>query len=255
MQPPARDGIGPVLNWVVLPTYNERENLESIVAAIRGRLPSARVLVVDDGSPDGTGQIADNLAATDAQVSVLHRASKEGLWPAYLAGIEQALNAGAQVVVQMDADWSHDPAALPDLVGAVEAGYDLAIGSRYVAGGRTPGWPLSRRLISRGGNVFAQLILGLPYPDLTGGFRAWRADLLQALDLGSIKAAGYVCMIETVYRAHRHGAKIRQIPITFLDRRAGTSKMSGGIVLEAMTHVVKLRISESGRRRRRTRAP
>lgn len=254
-QPPAPDGTEPGLVWVVLPTYDERDNLESIVAAIRARLPLASVLVVDDSSPDGTGDIADLLAAADPQVSVLHRAAKDGLWPAYVAGIDRALAAGAQIVVQMDADWSHDPAVLSELVGAVRSGYDLAIGSRYVPGGGTPDWPLSRRLISRGGNLLAQLILGLPYPDATGGFRAWRADFLRALDFRSIRATGYVCMIEIAYRAHRQGAKVRQVPITFMNRRAGASKMSGRIIAEAMTQVVKLRMTEWARRRRRTRAP
>ena len=251
-KPPAQAGIEPGSVWVVLPTYNERGNLESIVAAVRARLPSASVLVVDDASPDGTGDIADRLAGADPQLKVLHRAAKEGLWPAYVAGINQALDAGAQIVVQMDADWSHDPAVLPEMVSAVRSGYDLALGSRYIAGGGTPDWPLSRRVISRGGNLFAQLVLGLPYPDTTGGFRAWRADLLRVLDFGSIEASGYVCMIEMAYRAHRRRARVRQIPITFMNRRAGVSKMSGSIFAEALVQVVKLRITELARRWRGT---
>ena len=252
-QPPAPDGTEPGFIWVLLPTYDERDNLESIVAAIRAHLPSASVLIVDDASPDGTGDIADQLAGVDPQVSVLHRAAKDGLWPAYVAGIDRALAAGAQIVVQMDADWSHDPAVLSELVSAVQSGYDLAIGSRYVRGGGTPDWPLSRRLISRGGNLFAQLILALPYPDTTGGFRAWRADFLRVLDFRSIRATGYVCMIEMAYRAHRQGANVRQVPITFMNRRAGASKMSGSIFAEALVQVVKLRITEWARRRRGTR--
>jgi dolichol-phosphate mannosyltransferase len=254
-EPPAPAGTEPGSVWVVLPTYNERDNLESIVAGIRARLPSATVLVVDDASPDGTGDIADLLGAADPRLSVLHRAAKEGLWPAYVAGIDRALDAGAQIVVQMDADWSHDPAVLTELVSAVQSGYDLAVGSRYVAGGGTQDWPLSRRAISRGGNLFAQFVLGLPYPDLTGGFRAWRADFLRLLDFRSIEATGYVCMIEMMYRAHRRGAKVRQVPITFMNRRAGVSKMSGSIFTEAITQVVKLRMAEWARRRRRTGGP
>jgi dolichol-phosphate mannosyltransferase len=235
--------------WVVLPTYDERDNLESIIAAIRSHLPSASVLVVDDNSPDGTGILADKLAAADSQVSVLHRTTKEGLWPAYRQGIEQAIGAGATIVVQMDADGSHDPAVLPELVDAVRSGCDLAIGSRYVRGGATEDWPFARRFISRGGNLFAQLVLGLPYSDVTSGYRAWRADFLRVMDLSTIEAAGYVCLVEMAFRAHRHRAKVQQIPITFVDRRAGTSKMSGHIVVEAMTHVLKLRISTLARRR------
>lgn len=242
---------GPV--WVVLPTYNERDNLGSIVAAVRAQLPLATVLVVDDGSPDGTGDIADMLAGGDPHVRVLHRAAKGGLWPAYVAGIDSAVAGGAEIVVQMDADGSHDPAVLPELVGAVRSGCDLAIGSRYVPGGGTRDWPLSRRVVSRGGNLFAQLVLGLPYPDTTGGFRAWRVDFLRALDFRSIKATGYVCMIEMAYRAHRGGANVRQVPITFMNRRAGVSKMSGGIFVEAFVQVVKLRLTELARRRRGTR--
>jgi dolichol-phosphate mannosyltransferase len=252
-KPPAPDSSQPGAVWVVLPTYDERGNLESIVTAIRAQLPFALVLVVDDSSPDGTGDIADLLAGTDLQVRVLHRTAKEGLWPAYVAGIDTALAAGARVVVQMDADWSHDPAVLPELVGAVRSGYDLAMGSRYVPGGGTSDWPLSRRVVSRGGNLFAQLILGLPYPDTTGGFRAWRADFLRLLDFRSIRATGYVCMIEMAYRAHRQGANVRQVPITFMNRRAGESKMSGSIFVEALVQVVKLRITEWARHRRGTR--
>jgi len=248
LESPVRQATGdhgpePDFAWVVLPTYNERDNLESIVAAMRAHLPSASVLVVDDSSPDGTGNIADKLAAADSHVTVLHRTAKEGLWPAYRAGIEQALGAGAEIILQMDADWSHDPAVLPELVDAVRSGYDLAIGSRYIRGGATQDWPFSRRFISRGGNVFAKLVLGLPYSDVTSGYRAWRADFLRAMDLSSIAATGYVCMIEMAYRAHQLRAKVRQIPITFLDRRAGASKMSGHIFVEAMTHVLKLRLT------------
>jgi dolichol-phosphate mannosyltransferase len=237
--------------WVVLPTYNERDNISTIVPAIRAALPNAVVLIVDDGSPDGTGVIADEFAASDALVRVLHRTAKAGLARAYVAGFDVALAAGAVCVVQMDADWSHPPSVLPVLVGGIEGGADLVLGSRYARGGGTQGWPLTRRIISRGGNLYSQLILWLPYPDLTGGFRAWRAATLRAVRPATIEATGYVFMIELVFRAHSLGAQITQVPFVFTERRAGASKMSSGIFFEAFRHVLLLRVRRIlGRNRR-----
>ena len=229
--------------WVVVPTYNERGNVETIVPAIREVLPGATVLVVDDASPDGTGDLADALAAEDPYVRVMHRARKEGLARAYCAGFDEALAAGASTIIQMDADWSHPPGLLPILVGKLEAGADLAIGSRYKKGGGTQGWPLKRRIISRCGNIFAQVVLTLPYPDLTGAYKAWRSDTLRAVDPKSIDATGYVFMIELVDRAHRMHARIAQVPFVFVERREGVSKMSSGIFFEAFRHVIGLRLA------------
>lgn len=231
--------------WVVLPTYNEAENLEAIAAAILTALPAATLLVVDDGSPDGTGQIADRLAAADPRVRVLHRTAKAGLGRAYLAGFGVALDAGAARVVQMDADGSHDPAALPSLLAPIDAGAaDMVIGSRYTRGGRVLDWGILRRLVSRGGSLFARIVLGLPASDLTGGFKAWRGETLRGIDFGGIHAGGYVFQVEMTFRAHRRGARIVEVPITFRDRRLGTSKMSQRIVVEALVVVVKLRWDE-----------
>src|SRR4051812_26987349 len=214
--------------WVILPTYNERANIETIVPAIRAAVPDATVLVVDDGSPGGTGEVAASLAAADAQVQALHRTKKEGLAKASSAGLDVAFAAGATRIIQMDADWSHPPSLLPVLVARLEAGADLAMGSRYVKGGGTEGWPLKRQFISRCGNLFAQIVLTLPYPDLTGAYKAWRADMLHAVDPASIGASGYVFLIELVARAPQHHAKIPQVPFVFVERREGVSKMSGG---------------------------
>ena len=230
--------------WVVLPTYNEAENLEPISAAILTALPGATLLVVDDGSPDGTGEIADRLAAADARVRVLHRARKAGLGRAYLAGFQAALEAGARRIVQMDADWSHDPAVLPALLAPVEDGADLVIGSRYTPGGRVVDWGILRRLVSRGGSLFARVVLGLPARDLTGGFKAWRADTLASIDFAGVHAGGYVFQIEMTHRAHRLGARVSEVPITFRDRRVGQSKMSRRIVGEALVVVLQLRWEE-----------
>jgi len=237
--------------WVVLPTYNEAENLPGIAAAILAVLPGATILVVDDGSPDGTGQLADDLAAADARVRVRHRPAKQGLGRAYLDGFEIAIAGGAEIIVQMDADWSHDPASLPSLIGPVVAGTaDLVIGSRYVAGGGVVDWGLGRRLISRGGSVFARLVLRLAPHDLTGGFKAWRAATLATIPFAGIHAGGYVFQIEMTFRATRLGARIVEIPIIFRDRRVGLSKMSRRIVVEALVVVVQLRLDELLRRNR-----
>ncbi|MCU0484304.1 MAG: polyprenol monophosphomannose synthase [Chloroflexi bacterium] len=231
--------------WVVLPTYNEAENLAAIAGAILDALPAANLLVVDDGSPDGTGGIADGLAAADERVRVLHRRAKAGLGPAYLAGFRAALDGGATSVVQMDADWSHDPAVLPRLLAPIENGaVDLALGSRYTAGGSVVDWGFLRRFVSRGGSLFARIVLGLPARDLTGGFKAWRAEALRTIDFGGVHAGGYVFQIEMTYRAHRLGARILEVPITFRDRRVGQSKMSRRIVAEALLVVLQLRWEE-----------
>ncbi len=228
--------------WIVVPTYDERENLASIVSRIRAALPEATLLIVDDNSPDGTGQLADEMAVRDPGIRVVHRATKQGVATAYAAGFDLALGEGAAVVVQMDADGSHDPAALPALVRAIDAGADLVLGSRYVPGGRTIDWPLLRRLVSRGGNLYSQMMLWLPYRDLTGGFKAWRADLLRKVRPDAVTVSGYVVQVELTWRAHRAGARIREVPFTFEERRLGQSKMSGGIFLEAAIQVLRLRL-------------
>jgi dolichol-phosphate mannosyltransferase len=238
--------------WVVLPTYNEVDNLAGIAGAILEALPAATLLVVDDASPDGTGRLADELAAADPRVRVRHRAAKLGLGRAYLDGFEVALAGGARHVVQMDADWSHDPATLPSIVaGVVADDADLVIGSRYTDGGGVVDWGLGRRLISRGGSLFARTVLGLRPHDLTGGFKAWRAATLEEIPFDGVHAGGYVFQIEMTYRASRAGARVREVPITFRDRRVGQSKMSRRIVVEALVVVLQLRFDELRRRLRR----
>ena len=231
--------------WVVLPTYDEAGNIGPISAAILAALPEATLLVVDDGSPDGTGQLADALAAADPRIRVRHRAAKEGLGRAYLDGFGVALGAGATTVVQMDADFSHDPAALPALVGPIIAAEaDLVIGSRYTAGGGVVDWGLARRFVSRAGSLFARTVLRLGPHDLTGGFKAWGAATLAAVPFDGVHAGGYVFQIEMTFHASRAGARIREVPITFRDRRVGQSKMSRRIVVEALVVVVQLRAEE-----------
>jgi dolichol-phosphate mannosyltransferase len=240
--------------WVILPTYNEADNLVPITAAILDALPAATVLVVDDDSPDGTGRQADELASDDPRIRVLHRAAKQGLGRAYLDGFAVALAGDAATVVQMDADFSHDPAALPGLVApVVEGAVDLAIGSRYTRGGGVVDWGVGRRVISRGGSLFARTVLGLGPRDLTGGFKAWRAETLAAVPFAGVHAGGYVFQIEMTFRAARAGARIRELPITFRDRRVGQSKMSRRIVAEALVVVVQLRAEELRNRLRRRR--
>lgn len=227
--------------WVVLPTYNEAENLERIVGAVLERLPAyGRVLVVDDSSPDGTGEIADRLASAEDSVDVLHRPRKEGLGPAYLAGFRVALDDGADRIIEMDADFSHDPADLPRLIQATEEA-DLAIGSRYVSGGGVTDWGPMRRFISRGGSAYSRLALGLPVRDLTGGFKCYRRQVLETINLDTIEARGYAFQVETTYRAIRAGFRVVEIPITFKDRADGSSKMSRSIVAEAMWRVPAMR--------------
>lgn len=231
--------------WVILPTYDEADNIRPISAAILAALPGATLLVVDDGSPDGTGTIADELAAADPRVRVRHRPQKQGLGRAYLDGFRIALEAGATTVVQMDADFSHDPATLPAMIAPIVAGdADLVIGSRYVAGGGVVDWGLGRTVISRGGSLFARTVLALDVRDLTGGFKAWRAATLGAVPFDGVHAGGYVFQIEMTFRASRAGARIREVPITFQDRRVGQSKMSRRIIVEALVVVVLLRLEE-----------
>lgn len=217
---------------VVVPTYNERNNLPHLAASVL--LHGYRLLIVDDGSPDGTGVIADGLAQSDPRVLVIHRREKQGLGPAYGAGFDVALAQGARVVVEMDADFSHNPTDLPRLIAAVEEGADLAIGSRYVAGGSTPDWPLARRFISRGGNLYARMMLGIPIHDATAGFRAFRAEALSKMPYRQAEASGYGFQVEMAWRAGQLGLKVVEIPITFRDRTVGVSKMSRDIVIEAM---------------------
>jgi dolichol-phosphate mannosyltransferase len=234
--------------WLVLPTFNEAENLETVVAAARRVLAGAapegfRVLVVDDGSPDGTGTLADALAAAHPdEVEVLHRPLREGLGPAYLAGFARALSAGAGHVFEMDADLSHDPADLARLLAAVrDEGADLALGSRYVPGGGVADWGVVRRMVSRGGSWYARRALGLRVRDLTGGFKCFRADVLRAIDLPSVRSRGYAFQVELTYRAIVRGFRVVEVPIVFRDRELGTSKMSWRITAEAAWLVPQLR--------------
>jgi len=225
---------------VCLPTYNERENLERMIEALAPL--GVHVLVIDDNSPDGTGAIADELAATRDWVSVLHRTAKEGLGRAYVAGFREVLAGDADYVAQMDCDFSHDPADVPRLIAAVDAGADLAIGSRYVAGGGTSNWGLHRQLMSRGASIFIRLIL-MPVHDATGGFKCWRREVLEAIDLDSIDGAGYVFQVEMTFRARRKGFRVVEIPIHFADRTAGTSKMNFSVALEGIWKAPQLRIA------------
>jgi dolichol-phosphate mannosyltransferase len=232
----------PGKTWLVLPTYEEASNVEAIVAAALEHLPEgARALVVDDGSPDGTGEIADRIAAADPAVEVLHRARKEGLGPAYVAGFQRALAEGADLVAQMDADFSHDPADLPRLIEATTDA-DLALGSRYAAGGRVEEWGSLRRAVSRSGSAYARAALGVDVADLTGGFKVFRRQVLEEIDLGTIESLGYAFQVETTFRAIRAGFRVVEVPITFRDREVGESKMSKRIVLEAALRVPGMRL-------------
>jgi dolichol-phosphate mannosyltransferase len=229
---------------VCLPTYDEAENLERMVRALGGVLEVERdrVLVIDDASPDGTGAIADRLAAELPWVAVLHRERKEGLGPAYLAGFRRALQEGAALVLEMDCDFSHDPADVPRLIAAAEVSADLVLGSRYVAGGGTENWSLVRRVVSAGGCLYARLLLGVPVRDLTGGFKCFRREVLERIDLDEVSARGYAFQIEVTYRALRAGFRVLELPIRFVDRVEGGSKMSRGVVLEAAWRVPALRL-------------
>jgi len=225
---------------VVVPTYNEIANIQTLLSGIHAAVPTAHVLVVDDNSPDGTGRRADEIAATDVRVHVLHRAGKEGLGRAYVAGLTWGVQKGYDRIIQMDADLSHDPAALPSLLAASEK-HDLVLGSRYVAGGGTRNWGWFRRVLSRGGSLYAKLILGLPQNDLTGGFKCWRRNVLEAIHLETVRADGYSFQIETTYRTVLHGFSVAEVPILFTDRVDGVSKMNKRIVREAVTMVWRLR--------------
>jgi dolichol-phosphate mannosyltransferase len=225
-----------------LPTYDERENLAPMIDAILAAVPGLEVLVIDDNSPDGTGRLADEIAAREPRVQVLHRAGKEGLGRAYLAGFAWALARDYGLVLEMDCDFSHDPKYLPGLLAAAEEA-DLVLGSRYVAGGGTVNWGVLRKLISRGGSLYARTILGLPVRDLTGGFKCFRREVLEAIDLPSVECTGYAFQIELTYRAARRGFRVREMPIVFADRRVGHSKMSRRIVLEAIRKVWSIRLS------------
>jgi dolichol-phosphate mannosyltransferase len=230
--------------WLILPTYNEADNLEPLVRAVLPQLEGTglphTVLVVDDGSPDGTGDVADRLAVEIDRVQVLHRADKQGLGRAYLAGFELALGAGADLIMEMDADFSHDPADVPRLIAAAGAA-DLVLGSRYVPGGGVTNWGLARRLVSRGGCAYARWVLGVPVRDLTGGFKCFNRRVLEALDLTGVHANGYGFQIELTYKAVRAGFTVTEVPIVFRERRKGASKMTPPIALEAVWKVIALR--------------
>jgi dolichol-phosphate mannosyltransferase len=228
--------------WLILPTYNEAENIAPFVEAVQAELPpGAQVLIVDDSSPDGTGEIADRLVAEREGVRVLHRPLREGLGPAYVAGFREALAGGAGLILEMDSDFSHEPAYLPRLLEAME-GADLAIGSRYVDGGGVGDWGALRRAISRGGSAYARLVLGVPVADLTGGFKCFRREVLEAIDLDAVRSKGYAFQVELTYRAVQHGFRVVEVPIVFRDRRVGSSKMSRAIVAEAIWRVPLLRL-------------
>ena len=228
---------------IIIPTYNERENLKSLCDQVLTALPSADLLIVDDNSPDGTGQLADELAAQNPRIQVLHRSGKLGLGTAYIAGFRYALSKHYEFVFEMDADFSHDPVYLPALLGAAKDGAGVVIGSRRVPGGGTENWGLSRQLISAGGSLYARTILGLDVRDLTSGFKCFRREVLAAIDLDAVRSNGYSFQIEMTYRAVRKGFSVAEVPIIFIDRRAGQSKMSSKIFAEAMGMVWRLRFA------------
>jgi dolichol-phosphate mannosyltransferase len=237
---PAETTSGPT--WVVIPTYNEAETIDGLVAAVRAELPEdRRILIVDDGSPDGTGEIADRLAVEHGEVEVLHRREKLGLGPAYVAGFQAALDGGAARVVQMDADFSHEPQALPVLLAAL-ADADLVLGSRYVRGGDVHDWGAGRRAISRLGSKYARTALGVRVHDLTGGYKVWRRTALEGISIEDVSATGYAFQVETTYRAIKAGYRVAEVPITFRDRRIGASKMTRSIVFEAAWQVPAMRL-------------
>jgi dolichol-phosphate mannosyltransferase len=232
----------PARVWLVIPTYNESANVEAIVEAAREELPpSRRILIVDDSSPDGTGEIADRLAESHEDVGALHRPAKAGLGPAYVAGFREALDGGAELIAQMDADFSHDPHDLPRLLVAAEDA-DLVLGSRYVHGGGVTDWGVGRRAVSRWGSAYARAALGIPVQDLTGGFKVFRRRVLESIDLESLASLGYAFQVETTFRAVKAGFRVVEVPIVFQDRRVGESKMTGAIVFEAAWRVPAMRL-------------
>ncbi len=247
---------------VIIPTYNEKENVERITQRVRQAVPEADILVADDNSPDGTGEIADRLAEADERIHVMHRLGKEGLAAAYMAGFAWGLERGYGALIEMDADGSHQPEQLPLLLDALQEA-DLVLGSRWVAGGRVVNWPRSREVLSRGGNLYTRLALDVPLRDATGGYRAFRANTLRALDLDNVASQGYCFQVDMARRALAAGMRVVEVPITFVEREFGTSKMSGNIVREALWRVTvwgaqeraaRLRASRQARRRRRTAA-
>ncbi|MFN8017907.1 MAG: polyprenol monophosphomannose synthase [Acidimicrobiales bacterium] len=237
---------------VVIPTYQEAENIEDVLARVREEVPDASVLVVDDGSPDGTADLAEAVGERLGNVDVLRRTAKSGLGPSYRAGFAWGLEQGHTILIEMDADLSHDPAVLPLLIAAVaDDGVDLAIGSRYVPGGAVPGWPTSRRLLSQWGNRYVGLMLRMPVRDATAGFRAYRAEILEKVGLDQVRADGYGFQIEMAYEVSKAGGQIREIPITFRDRLRGVSKMSPSIVTEALWLVTRWGVRDRARQLRR----
>ena len=230
------EDVGRIL--VIIPTYNERENLETIVGRVRAAVPAAEVLVADDASPDGTGEIADRLAAGDEQVHVLHRSAKEGLGAAYIAGFRWGIEHGFDVLVEMDADGSHQPEELPRLLSALE-GNDLVIGSRWVSGGQVRNWPKNREILSRGANIYSRLMLGIPVHDATGGYRAYRATTLSKIGIEDVTSQGYCFQVDLTLRTVRGGLRVAEVPITFVERTRGASKMSRAVIIEAFRRVTR----------------
>jgi dolichol-phosphate mannosyltransferase len=228
---------------VIIPTYNERENLEQICARVRVAVPAADLLVVDDNSPDGTGELADKLAAEEARIHVLHRPGKAGLGAAYIAGFTWALDQGYDAIVEMDADGSHQPDELPALLAALDQA-DLVIGSRWVPGGTVRNWPRSREVLSRGGNTYARVMLGIPLRDATGGFRVFRAQTLRRIGLDKVESQGYCFQIDLARRTLKAGLRVTEVPITFIERTRGVSKMSKSIVAEAWWRVLQWGIAD-----------
>lgn len=251
MSTPPDDVTGPARVCVIIPTYNEIANLPAAVAGVRAAVPSADVLIVDDSSPDGTGELADQLAAADQQVHVMHRAGKEGLGAAYLAGFAWSLSAGYDVLVEMDADGSHRAIDLPALLDAIDDA-DVVLGSRWVDGGEVVNWPRSREILSRGGNLYTRIALGIPLRDATGGFRAFRAEVLTDLDLDSVASQGYCFQVDLAWRAMQRGFRVVEVPITFVERQQGTSKMNRAIVVEALWRVTQWGAAHRARQVRST---
>lgn len=228
---------------IIIPTYNELENIPSLLKEVFSNAPTTDVLIVDDNSPDGTGELAEKMRTEDPRIHVLHRSGKLGLGTAYIAGFKYAIAHGYDAAFEMDADFSHDPRYLPDFLAKIEQA-DLVIGSRYIKGGSTPNWSLSRRMISGGGNIFARAVLGMPVHDCTAGFRCYRRVVLESIDLDTVESQGYGFQVELAYRVYKRGFKIVETPIVFMDRRVGTSKMSRAIVFEAFTYVLRARFSK-----------